>query len=132
MSPKHAGPKHHAALHLVPFHRFILYATGTGKGRCEELQQEKRSICGSEGRCVSYPGPPARTEPASWCSDLSARQPAFKNIELREGGKDHRIASALDPAFILTVGKRDLGIAKRLEYLLRQGSEQLFKRIPGT
>jgi len=40
--------------------------------------------------------------------DLSAQQPVFKSIELKDGGTDHQIASALDPAFVLTVGKRDL------------------------
>jgi hypothetical protein len=40
--------------------------------------------------------------------DLSAQNAIFKKITLQEGKKSHSIASDLDPAFILTVGKRDL------------------------
>jgi hypothetical protein len=40
--------------------------------------------------------------------DLTAAQPVFKSIELQEGGKNHAIATGLDAAFLLTVGKRDL------------------------
>jgi hypothetical protein len=40
--------------------------------------------------------------------DLSATQPVFKSIALHEGKSTHPIAAGLDPAFVLTVGKRDL------------------------
>jgi hypothetical protein len=40
--------------------------------------------------------------------DLSAGQPVVKSLSLQEGGKSHAIATGLDAAFLLTVGKRDL------------------------
>lgn len=40
--------------------------------------------------------------------DLSADKALFKSIGLKEGKKESEIASNLDPAFILTVGKRNL------------------------
>lgn len=40
--------------------------------------------------------------------DLAASKPVFKSIELREENKNHQIAAGLDPAFVLTTGKRDL------------------------
>src|SRR5688572_16461564 len=40
--------------------------------------------------------------------DLSAGQPVVKSLSLQEGGKNHPIATGLDAAFLLTVGKRDL------------------------
>lgn len=40
--------------------------------------------------------------------DLSTDAPVFKSIALQQGKETSQIASALDPAFILTVGKRDL------------------------
>jgi len=55
---------------------------------------------------VSWPAGPDKT--GKLVFDLAAGTPVFKSIILQEGNKDHIIAAALDPAFILTVGKRDL------------------------
>ena len=55
---------------------------------------------------VSWPAGPSKT--GKLVFGLSAQQPVFKSIELQEGGKNHPIASDLDPSFVLTVGKREL------------------------
>ncbi len=62
----------------------------------------------AKGNVLSVSWPAGQNRTGKLVFDLSARQPVFKSMELREGGKDHMIASGLDPAFILTVGKRDL------------------------
>jgi hypothetical protein len=55
---------------------------------------------------VSWPA--GKNKTAKLVLDLSAERPIFKRIELQDGTKNHQIVSGLDPAFILTVGKRDL------------------------
>lgn len=62
----------------------------------------------AKGDELSVSWPAGQNKTGKLVFDLSATQPVFKSMELREAGKDHLIASALDPAFILTVGKRDL------------------------
>lgn len=55
---------------------------------------------------ISWPAGPNKTGKVVF--DLTAGQPVFKSITVQERNKNHIIASAIDPAFILTVGKRDL------------------------
>lgn len=62
----------------------------------------------AKGDVLSVSWPAGKNKTGKLVLDLSARQPIFKSIGLREGSSDHAIASGLDPAFILTVGKRDL------------------------
>src|SRR4051812_41853621 len=48
------------------------------------------------------------TEYGKMLLDLKKDQPLFKSIELTRKGSYKKIAADLDPAFILTIGKRDL------------------------
>src|SRR5687768_3312789 len=61
-----------------------------------------------KGDVLSVSWPAGKSKTGKLIFDLSAQKPIFKSIELQEGGRNHQIASALEPAFILTVGKRDL------------------------
>src|SRR5689334_4130540 len=61
-----------------------------------------------QGDVVSLSWPAGTGKKGRLMLDLSATQPVFKNIELQEGKSNHQIAAGLDPAFVLTVGKRDL------------------------
>src|SRR6218665_2970165 len=62
----------------------------------------------TKGDVLSVSWPAGKNKTAKLVLDLSAQQPIFKSIELKEGSSNHQIASGLDPTFILTVGKRDL------------------------
>lgn len=64
------------------------------------------AIVKNEVLSVSWPAGKSKT--GKLIFDLSAQKPIFKSIGLQEGNTNHSIASGLDPAFILTVGKRDL------------------------
>lgn len=55
---------------------------------------------------VSWPAGKGKT--GKLVFDLAAEQPLFKSLELQEGSKNHQIASGIDPAFVLNVGKRNL------------------------
>ncbi|MEJ1238368.1 hypothetical protein WBG78_09575 [Chryseolinea sp. T2] len=55
---------------------------------------------------LSWPTGPGKT--GRIILDLSVAKPVFRSIELQEGKNNHQIAAGLDPAFVLTVGKRDL------------------------
>lgn len=57
---------------------------------------------------LSITWPAGKSKIGKLTLDLSAQQPVFKSIELQEGYKSYQIATELDPAFVLTVGKRDL------------------------
>ncbi|HYG18451.1 MAG TPA: hypothetical protein VD816_05955 [Ohtaekwangia sp.] len=62
----------------------------------------------AKGDILTVSWPVGTNKTGTLVFDLSAQQPVFKSIELQEGGKNHPIASGLDPAFLLTVGKREL------------------------
>ncbi|ADB40694.1 hypothetical protein [Spirosoma linguale] len=55
---------------------------------------------------VSWPANPNET--ARLVIDLAAGKPLFSSMQLSQKGNFREIAHALDPAFVLTVGKRDL------------------------
>ena len=61
-----------------------------------------------KGNIVSLSWPAGKGKTGKIFLDLSATQPVFKSIELQDGKNNHQIAEGLDPAFVLTVGKRDL------------------------
>lgn len=61
-----------------------------------------------KGDVLSVSWPAGKGKTGKLNLDLSAQQPIFKSIALQEGSRNHQIAAGLDPAFILTVGKRDL------------------------
>lgn len=62
----------------------------------------------AKGDVLSIMWPAGKNKTGTLTVDLSAGQPIFKSIGLQEGTQGRLIASGLDPAFILTVGKRDL------------------------
>jgi hypothetical protein len=62
----------------------------------------------ARGDVLSVSWPAGKDKTGKLIFDLTAQQPLFKSIELQEDGRNHQIASGLDPAFILTIGKRDL------------------------
>ncbi|AUD04598.1 CehA/McbA family metallohydrolase domain-containing protein [Spirosoma pollinicola] len=52
--------------------------------------------------------PASAKETGKLVIDLAKDKPLFSSIQLTKGGRFKEIAKALDPAFVLTVGKRDL------------------------
>ena len=52
--------------------------------------------------------PASAKETGKLVIDLAEDKPLFSSIQLTKGGTFKEIAKALDPAFVLTVGKRDL------------------------
>jgi hypothetical protein len=55
---------------------------------------------------VSWPG--SGREKAKLVIDLTPNAPLFSSLQLTRQGKFKEIARAIDPAFVLTIGKRDL------------------------
>jgi hypothetical protein len=62
----------------------------------------------AKGDLLTVSWPTGEKKTGKLVIDLSAGQPVVKSIELQEGGKNHAVATGLDAAFLLTVGKRDL------------------------
>jgi hypothetical protein len=62
----------------------------------------------ANGNILSVSWPAGSNKTGKLVFDLGAQRPLFKSIALAEGKRDHQIVSNLAPAFILTVGKRDL------------------------
>lgn len=61
-----------------------------------------------QGDVISLSWPAGTGKTGKIILDLSSTQPIFKSIELQDGKDNHQVAKGLDPAFVLTVGKRDL------------------------
>jgi hypothetical protein len=81
----------------------------------------------AKGDLMSVTWPAGPKETGRLVFDLSRQQPVFKSIELQEGGSKHKIASDLDPAFILTVGKRDLVSQNRWNIFFDKVPKKPFK-----
>lgn len=62
----------------------------------------------ANGDVLSVSWPAGKSKTGKLIFDLSARQPVFRSLEIKEGNEKHQIAAGLDPAFVLTVGVRDL------------------------
>lgn len=62
----------------------------------------------AEGDVLTVSWPAGKNRTGRLIFDLSAEKPLFRSIELLDGNKKHQIVSGLDPAFVLSVGKRDL------------------------
>src|SRR5687768_3281765 len=62
----------------------------------------------AKGDLLTVSWPPGEKKTGKRVVDPSAGQPVVKSLSLQEGGKSHPIATGLDAAFLLTVGKRDL------------------------
>lgn len=74
----------------------------------KDFNRQSGATVTANGEVLSVMWPAGKNKTGKLTVDLSARQPIFKSIRLQEGRVDHPIASGLDPAFVLTVGKRDL------------------------
>lgn len=74
----------------------------------KDFNKKNGATASVKGDILSVTWPAGKSKTAKLIFDLSAQQPVFKSIELKEGSANHQIATDLDPAFILTVGKRDL------------------------
>jgi hypothetical protein len=61
-----------------------------------------------KGNLISVSWPSGKTEHARLLLDLEKGKPLFKSIESTNNGAFRKIAQNLDPAFVLTIGKRDL------------------------
>ncbi len=62
----------------------------------------------TQGNNLTVSWPATGKETAKLVINLEKGKPLFSSIQLSEQGKSKEIARALDPAFVLTVGKRDL------------------------
>ncbi len=62
----------------------------------------------SQGNSLVVSWPTTAKETAKLVIDLAKEKPLFSSIQLSRQGAFKEIARALDPAFVLTVGKRDL------------------------
>jgi hypothetical protein len=60
------------------------------------------------GNVIALRWPATTSEHGKMLLDLRKDKPLFKSIELSRKGSFKKIAANLDPAFILTIGKRDL------------------------
>ncbi|MES2732934.1 MAG: hypothetical protein V4714_14365 [Bacteroidota bacterium] len=61
-----------------------------------------------KGNALNIDWPVSKTERGKLMLDLEKGKPLFKSIQMGSKGQFQEIAAQLDPAFILTVGKRDL------------------------
>jgi hypothetical protein len=91
---------------------FALLSFGTLQAQVKvdltNFNRKNGATASVKGNIVSLSWPAGTGKTGKIILDLSATQPVFKSIELQEGKNNHQIAAALDPAFVLTVGKRDL------------------------
>ncbi|HTH30627.1 MAG TPA: hypothetical protein VL946_04715, partial [Lacibacter sp.] len=91
---------------------FTLISFGTLQAQVKvdltKFSRKSGTTASVSGDVVSLSWPAGTGKTGKIILDLSATQPIFKSIELLEGKKNHQIVTGLDPAFVLTVGKRDL------------------------
>ncbi|MBT1697568.1 hypothetical protein KK083_11820 [Fulvivirgaceae bacterium PWU4] len=95
--------------HIV-FLFIISYSTLQAQVKVDlkDFNRKNGATVTANGEVLSVMWPAGKNKTGKLTVDLSARQPIFKSIGLQEARVDHPIASGLDPAFVLTVGKRDL------------------------
>ena len=73
-----------------------------------KFNQKGEARANVKGNLVHLDWPAGNNVRGDMLLDLQAGRPLFKSIALMSSGKESEIASGLDPAFILTVGKRTL------------------------
>lgn len=74
----------------------------------KNFDQGKGGAASADGNLLTVSWPAGRNKSGKLILDLSAQQPLFKVLHLQEGSKIHQIVSSIDPAFVLSVGKRKL------------------------
>src|SRR5690554_3625246 len=62
----------------------------------------------AKGNTIELTWPTGEAEEGRLLLNLENGKPLFQDISLAKGDKIHKIVEGVDPAFILTVGKRDL------------------------
>lgn len=74
----------------------------------KNFNKKNGTSASAKGNILQVAWPAGENKTGKLEIDLTDQNPIFKSITLQAGKKNHSIASNLDPAFILTVGKRDL------------------------
>lgn len=74
----------------------------------KNFSSKNGAVAIAEGNFLTVSWPAGKNRTGRLIFDLSAAKPLFRSIELLEGAKSQQIVSGLDPAFVLSVGKRDL------------------------
>lgn len=74
----------------------------------KDFNKKNGASASAKGNILSVAWPAGEHKTGKLEVDLSPKNAIFKKIILQEGKQNRPIASDLDPAFILTVGKRDL------------------------
>ncbi|SOD88898.1 CehA/McbA family metallohydrolase domain-containing protein [Spirosoma fluviale] len=72
------------------------------------FQKSSGATAVSQGNTLIVSWPANLKETGKLVIDLASGKPLFSNMQLSQKGTFKEIAKALDPAFVLTVGKRDL------------------------
>ncbi|RRB06726.1 hypothetical protein [Larkinella rosea] len=72
------------------------------------FQKQNGTTVVSQGHNLVVNWPATATEKGKLVINLEKEKPLFNSIQLSQQGAFKEIAKALDPAFVLTVGKRDL------------------------
>src|SRR5690606_17701698 len=88
----------------------------------KKFNNKNGAIAISKGNELSVSWPAGENKTGKLIFDLAAEQPLFKSMELLDGSKNHQVASGLDPAFVLNVGKRNLET--------RKGWNIFFDKVP--
>ncbi|WP_460955697.1 CehA/McbA family metallohydrolase domain-containing protein [Spirosoma litoris] len=71
-------------------------------------QKKSGTSVTSQGNSLVVSWPTKGKETAKLVLNLDQAKPLFSSIQLTQQGKVHEIVKELDPAFVLTIGKRDL------------------------
>ncbi|MDF2192945.1 hypothetical protein [Paraflavitalea sp. CAU 1676] len=86
------------------------------------LQKSSGTVVTTRNNVLDIQWPAGGTEKAKMQLSLDQQQPLFQSIQLSSQGAWREIAAGLDPAFILTIGKRDL--------VSQNGWNIFFDRVP--
>ncbi len=87
---------------------FCPLAYGQLKVDLSGYQKKNGTAVSVKGNLLMVSWPTDQKENGKLIIDLAPQKPLFNSIQLSNSGAFFEIAKALDPAFVLTVGKRDL------------------------
>ena len=73
-----------------------------------DYQKNSPTTVVKQGRDVVLSWPTANHQTGRLVVSLAAGRPLFSHVQLSKGGRFSELATEVDPAFVLTVGKRDL------------------------
>ncbi|MGI8635277.1 MAG: hypothetical protein ACR2KZ_07725, partial [Segetibacter sp.] len=98
-------------MHKIFFLLFLLSCSGSKGQQLVNLSaynSKGEAKVAVNGNIITVNWPVNKTDQGRLLLDLEKDKPLFKSIELSNNGAFKKISQNLDPAFILTVGKRDL------------------------